>query len=167
MNQDEIKKEIDCKSACRAAILGFARDCEHVIVALEAQLAEAEKPELRHLDFGDNGHAKWIKLFDEIHWIELYKEDVSVLPDADFINNVKGNLQAIFDDLKALREPLKEFETEIDTQSHRTAEFRATNTDNLYIAIRGPGGMKNINVPLRETVLKLRCLTAGQEGSHE
>ena len=28
-------------------------------------------------------------------------------------------------------------------------------------------GMKNINVPLRKTVLKLRCLTAGLEGSHE
>ena len=96
---------------CKEVItwLGISRD------ALETQLAEAEKPELRHGDIrlwnpsGDigivdmsepNPHMIW-----ESHDLRNAKNKDNILSQSKSI----GTLQEIFDDLKALSEPLTEF----------------------------------------------------------
>ncbi|KKM04382.1 hypothetical protein LCGC14_1764830 [marine sediment metagenome] len=169
MNKDEIKREIDCKSACQTALLGFARDYEHEIAALEADLAEAEKPELRHLDFGANTDQRWIKLGETIHWVhEGRMNDTSVLADKEFAKERKGNLQDIFDDLKARQEPLKKFTMKETTAA---AEFSGSiNKWTVYLKdhCHGPG----VNIGIKDIpdfILNLERLvyTAGQEGHHE
>ncbi len=83
---------------------------EGCIKSLRADLAEAEQPELEHLDFGDNGDDKWIKIFGDIHWIGRYEQEHSGRPDETFVESRQGNLGNIFDELKARAEPLTEFE---------------------------------------------------------
>ena len=120
------------------------------IERLEDELAEAEKPDLVHLDFGDSGNDKWIKLFDEIHWIGQYKQPISGLDDKEFINEVKGNLLSVLADLKAIAEPLTQFTTDVYS-------YRIDSKDYPDQPIRMAGNHHSIT-EVEEHILKLRRL---------
>ena len=99
---------------------------KRVKIEAEATQAEAEKPELRHGDIrlwnpsGDigivdmsepNPHMIW-----ESHDLRNAKNKDNILSQSKSI----GTLQEIFDDLKALSEPLKKFT--VDNGPYRTVE---------------------------------------------
>lgn len=70
---------------------------------------KCEKPELRHGDYGDCGHDKWIKIYNDVYWIDVDRA-VSGLNDRHFIPNRTGNL---VDDLKRNGEDFKKKTIEI------------------------------------------------------
>ena len=131
------------------AVIGLAKS---LIERLEAELAEAEKPELVHLDFGGSGNGKWIKLFDEIHWIGQHKQSISGLDDKEFINEVKGNLLSVLNNLKALTEPLTQFTTDVYS-------YRIDSKDYPGQPIRMAGN-HHVIAEVEEHILKLRRLVA-------
>ncbi len=152
MDTNEIKDKIRIQKMYFADCVEDARTADEALKLMEAELAEAEKAELRHLDFGDTGDDKWIKLFDEIHWIGRYKQDVSVLPDADFVENAKGNLQEVFARLEAIAVPLSEFTTDVYS-------YRIDSKDYPGQPIRMAGNHHSIT-EVEEHILKLRRLVA-------
>ena len=166
MNQDEIKKEIEkldsFRSDCEGKMVTLSAALDEFIImvaTLKAKLGEAEKPDLRPLDFGVDGFQRWIKIHGKIWWVHEGSQSLSsVFPDSHFVGQKQGNLQDIFDDLKALAEPLKEFKV-TDKQNERTVRFHGS-LGNLYIELTGKDGerVRNINIPLRESALNLRRL---------
>ena len=165
MNREEIKTDIETEKL-------YLEDCETTVkvvrehlAALEAQLAEAEKPGLKHLDWGPDktGHMHVALLTnenDDSRIIQASMHPAGAMQVFDYasdcpIVSVKGNFAA---DLKALAEPLKEFKV-TDKQNERTIRFHGS-LGNLYIEITGKDGerVRNINIPLRESALNLRRL---------
>ena len=171
MNQEEIKTDIETEKL-------YLEDCETTVkvvrehlAALEAQFAEAEKREWQQGDYGlaiqkrgtDSGVYSFIFVGDRVYYNSGTYDEKTVLLDGSFYEYVRiGN---IFDDLKALAEPLKEFKV-TDKQNERTVRFHGS-LGNLYIEITGKDGerVRNINIPLLDTGLDLRRLvhTAEQE----
>ncbi len=70
-----------------------------------------EEVELRHGDYGDEGHDSWIKIYDKIWWLKGQKA-FSCLVDKAFKNRT-GN---ILDDLKRNAEDLREFKMDVLSQ---------------------------------------------------
>ena len=167
MNQDEIKKQIE-ETKRTVQLL------EECITNWQAQLAEAEKPGLKHLDWGPDktGHMHVALLTnenDDSRIIQASMHPAGAMQVFDYasdcpIVSVKGNFAA---DLKALAEPLKEFKV-TDKQNERTIRFHGS-PGNLYIELMGKDGerVRNINIPLLDTGLDLRRLifTAEQEAA--
>ena len=115
MNQDEIKKEIATKSAFYgAALLGFAKDYNAEITELESHLAEAEKPKLKHGDYGhdEDGGDRFVVIEQSTLFgsPKAFYANQNGQVDVNESTVSRIRLGNIFDDLKALAEPLKEFE---------------------------------------------------------
>ena len=141
-------------------VLKYATD---EIERLEAERAEAEKPVLRH---GDYGYGK-----DNSHRVTLHCDMKTVTAGDGSVNNtnavsneryypspVLGN---IFDDLKAMAEDLTEFEF---AETDRAYQFTAVSND--YTVMLTDSGGHIINVDLKDIpafILNLRKLQATQE----
>ncbi len=138
---------------------------------LEAQLAEAEKPKLRHGDYGyDKGGSPRMELVvgrnsKRQSSCPAGPDYVCTLDDEPDARHIETKLGNIFDDLDALSEPLKEFKV-MDEQNERTVQFVGS-PGNLYIELTATDGerVRNINIPSSKAVLNLRRLlhTAEQE----
>jgi len=75
----------------------------------EAELAEAKKPELKDGDFGLKHGDPWIKIKDKIWWVgKKSQKNPSSLGEGTFADSIGGNLEQVFDELKALQEPLEQ-----------------------------------------------------------
>ena len=166
MNQDEIKREIDCKSACRAALVGFAEDFDNEIVELEAQLVEAEKPELRNWEIGVDDFQRWIKINGHIYWIhDRDSIDLgcpSECEDATFLDSPRTNILDVLDDLKAVAEPLRTFKL---SETHISGSLSGS-----LICLRDRDEQSSLPLAkVRELVVYLQRLvfTAGMGGSGE
>ena len=167
MNTEEIKEQIDMQKLLIENHKICLSRTEKELALLEAQLAEAEKPELLHLDFGVDGFQRWIKIGDKIWWVHKGSQhSPSVFPDSYFDSQKQGNLKDISDDLKALAEPLKKF-TMKETSS--AAEFSGTiNKWTVYLSDHCHGTGVNIGIEdIPELILNLRRLvfTAEQEAA--
>ena len=178
MNKEEIQKkyeeakvlQVDIKENLQL-LTGLAGRIKVSIAALETTLAEVDKPELRHGDYGYEptmGERIYMKglggpnryAYGRGMWNKNLKAE-----------NIAGRLDQkgaiilgnIFDDLKELAKPLKVFHL-LDPQNDRTIFFKA-HSDNLYVAINNPDGIKviDINIPLRQAVKVLRRLLHTQE----
>lgn len=104
MNTEELRKDLERRRTRKALYAELQDEETQAIAKVEAQLAEAEKPELRHGDYGIRNHTEfWICINGRVYW---NNGQLSSLSDARFIESRLGN---IFDDLKALAKPLKEF----------------------------------------------------------
>lgn len=125
MNQEEIKKEIEkldsFRSDCEGKMVTLSAALDEfikMVAALEAQLAEAEKPELRHGNYGQFADKSALLLTfwnsDENKMQYAYKgseDGEEGIYEADEGEGVWfGN---IFDDLKALSEPLYNFTADV------------------------------------------------------
>ena len=129
MNQDEIKREIDCKSACQTALLGFAREYELDIAKLEAQLTEAEKPVFKDGDDGlaiqkrgaDSGVCSFIFVGGSVYYNTGTYDEETALSDSRFYDYVR--LSNIFDHLKALSRPLHNFTADVHPYSFDFKSF--------------------------------------------
>ena len=103
MDNKEILKEIDCKTACRIALVGWADEQNEEIEKLKAQLAEAEKPELRHGDYGiyDNNKSFVVVEQTTLHGTpKAFYEDQSGLIHANKKISPHFRLGNIFDDIE-------------------------------------------------------------------
>lgn len=113
MNREAMEKQLADERALRDMAQALVDSRIVTVAKLELDLAEAEKPELRHGDYGickSNEHMclyvkrkNQMELFGE-RYGSGYPQDT---PLSD--HKILGN---IFDDLKALSEELKEFEVE-------------------------------------------------------
>ena len=98
-------------------VLKYATD---EIERLQAALAQAEKPELQHLDWGvqsASGH-RWLKIHDTIWWIgdenwDQGEIEPSTCDESWYRGECRGNLKEVFDDLKARAETLMYFKTDV------------------------------------------------------
>ena len=167
MSREEIKTDIETEKL-------YLEDCETTVkvvrehlAALEAQLAEVEKPELRHGDcvvYNDTGRPQ--VFMERKGLLEHFGCNFGSGHVAKNVTDFTFSYN-IFDDLKALAEPLKEFKI-MDEQSERTVQFVGS-PGNLYIELAGTDGerVRNINIPSSKAILNLRRLvyTAEQEAA--
>ncbi len=151
MDKDAIRKAIDCKTACKIALVGFADDFSSEIAELEAQLAEAEKPKLRYGDvryYGGRRTApvvyvggRWFNAATELR-VPLSVAECEKLP-TEF---------NIFDDLKALAEPLETFEMDCRCNPEDKLQVAicggCPNGNDIRFSINGSG--LSIHVPLED-----------------
>ena len=95
------------------------RDCyldraNEEIDRLAKLVAEEKEPKLRHCDYGI-GVDSFIHIASDTYWLGTrgdQKAGISKARNEFFINDVIGNLA---DELKAIAEPLEEFETDVHT----------------------------------------------------
>ena len=122
MNQNEIKAELERLDAAReiceremTALTYAVDEYRNMVTALMAQLAEAEKPEFEDGDYGltiqkrgvDSGVCSFIFVGGSVYYNTGTYDEETALSDSRFCDYVRlGN---IFDDLKALSEPLRAF----------------------------------------------------------
>ena len=120
MNQEEIKAEIDTKSACRVALLGFAKDFEDEIAAREAELVQAVNPGLQQGDYGDGPAGPWLRVHGRTWW-DTKRPTGPSHHDADvFIPYRQGNH---FRDREALSKPLTHFKADVHQYKFNFKEF--------------------------------------------
>ena len=143
MNQEEIKTDIETEKL-------YLEDCETTVkvvrehlAALEAKLAEAEKPELRHGDYGideDNGSFVVVDQSGLFGTPKAFFENGSGMVEAD--KNMSSDLRLgnIYKCIAALKEPLKEFRV-----------------CNLNIKVNGCG-----NIQLESDDKRILYITSGQ-----
>ncbi len=113
MDKEQIEKEIKRKSACHALLMSWAGETVKEIGELQAQLAEAEKPELRDGDYGINANGLPFVICNNRIQFEhrAGAQDSYSLPNNTVKpKHVTGNF---LDDLKALAEPLKRFRLDV------------------------------------------------------
>ncbi len=142
------------------AVIGLAKS---LIERLEAELAEAEKPQLRHWDFGydeDSG--------DEFIVIEqsgLFGSPKAFYADQKGQVHVNestgvrvrlGNLKEVFDRRKAIAEPLDKFATDVHSY--------AIDSDNFPDAPIRMAGNHHSVPEVEEHILKLRRLVYTAKG---
>ena len=151
MNKEEIKNDTH---ELERTIQYLGKWKEH----LQAQLAESEKPKLRHGDYGRDLDG-FIYLEDNIrhksivHWLGDYGESgLSGRAAESFEGKVIGNLA---DDLAALK-PLEEFEMKDCTGGN---DFKARINCNGHVELRAGCGLVTVNDrEFHEIILKLRCM---------
>ena len=87
---------------------------EKRITAIEEEAAELrkiietdDKPALGNGDYGYLSRQSWIKIQNEVYWLDSAFKDISTHPDSFFLPSRIGNL---VDDLKRNQEDLEEFE---------------------------------------------------------
>ena len=144
--------------ALESARKAYNADIDRSIALATARisiLAEEKKPELRHGNYGinDNGK-KFIILDGVIHWEEDSYPDgqrISALPNPTIRPElILGNL---FDDLKAMSEPLTEFEIRnTESDNDRTLEIKVVNK-RVVISLELEGGAlssRNFTVPKKD-----------------
>ena len=168
MNQNEITKRIDCLSACREALLGCLKDNETEIAEMKAQLVEAEKPEFKDGDYGlaiqkrgaDSGVCSFIFVGGSVYYNTGTYDEETALSDSRFCDYVRlGN---IFDDLKALSEPLRAFKL---SETHISGSLSGS-----LICLRDRDEQSSLPLAkVRELVVYLQRLifTAGKGASGE
>ena len=110
-------------------------DIARKIEVLRAELAEAKKPKLRHGDYGIGNSTMRIALWDERER-KLTQGGCNTFPCGDSYLKPSSILGNIFDDLKALQEPLKEFE--IDGSGYKLTAKAQPNSD-ILLSIAGYG----------------------------
>lgn len=162
MNQEEIKTEIKQYKEIVEVMEYKLKFFQARLDATKAQLADAEKPELRHLDFGEKAGVRWIKIDAGVWW--LYEDGhaaPSLLSDSEFLDSVKGNLNDIFDENEVLSNPLREFMTDVHC-------YRIDSEDYPDAPICMAGKHHSI-AEVKEHILNLRCLvrTAELEAANE
>ncbi|KKL69150.1 hypothetical protein LCGC14_2117830 [marine sediment metagenome] len=168
MNQDEIKKEIKDLSYG----IQFHReqgDFHHGVAdkrfesvkRLEAQLTEAEKPKLRHGDYGRNRlGVSWIFLKEQI-----VTEITAYVPEAPQEEYIKDRFGNIFDGLKAWQEPLEKFR--IDNGTSQTIRVKISGG---FLRMRDDDGfmlIKECELPAFILNIQRLVYTAEKEGSGE
>ena len=173
MNIEALREELELRRAIEADTARFQDMQTQAIAELETQLAEAENPKLRHGDLRECPGNIGICIVDtsEPHghliWADKHKR-TALTREAGVIHDSKsiGNLKDIFDDLTALREPLKQFKTEYGGE---TTEWSLSPQckDLIFITDKKTWIVKHQDIP--KLILNLRRLvhTAGLEGSHE
>lgn len=128
------------------------------IAKLQSQLAEAEKPKLRHWDYGytDDGYARIV--MEDREKDHLAQSGHLGMPEGGCYNkmsedNVTGNLA---DDLKALAEPLEDFEIEEIAKVSISKSMQ-------YLVIEDPNDKQHIDIPIAcisTFILNLRRMLA-------
>lgn len=121
MNTEEMEKQLVDEIALRDAAQVIVDKAQAIVdsyivtvAKLELDLAEAEKAELRHGDFGANDRQRWIKLNDTIHWLHEDRwSETAGLSGETCLHERKGNIGQILDDLTALSEPLYTFTADV------------------------------------------------------
>ncbi len=117
-----IKKNIEVQKICIKDRKGSLHEAEQGLVVLQAQLAEAEKPKLRHGDYGVDEDGPFF-LWENRHlWTKEYEPGNNKCLSRSL--NKKGNDERlkqwateidgnIFDDLKELSWPLRYFKADV------------------------------------------------------
>ncbi len=117
MNEEQIQKKYKQAKVLQMDIeenlqltIGLADRIKVAIAALEAQIAEAEKPEFRNWEIGGDGSQEWIKVDAVFYWIDGKDKlnTASCLDELAFVNDPHINIHDVLADLKALSEQLKE-----------------------------------------------------------
>lgn len=134
MNREEMEKQLLDEIALRDAAQAIVDRHIVAVAKLQLDLAEAEKPELRHLDWGrgkDSGSI-WLKVHGNIWYLTGCQTQPSTMSDARFAASryfeKTGNLKQYFDDLTAQSEPLEEFD-------ERGAHHHIHHSDTLHGSI--------------------------------
>ena len=152
-----IKTYLKCIKADETCIINHQADIDKA----EKELAELEKPELRHGDYGLHGKGgdNWIKIQNKLHYIgnDNYFGDCGIAESAYAPNKV-GNLIA---DLKSLSEPLAEFELSTG-QLSAVKCFWGSDPDILNIR-QGNDLIAVHKNWLLKFILNLRRMQAGEE----
>ncbi len=134
MNKEQIEKRIRTINVIIEDNKQYILLYEEQLGNLQAMLAEAEKPELRHGEIRQWPHCIGIVDTSEPHthliWADGNKRtpctsEAAIWDDSKAI----GNLRDIFDDLTALLEPLKEFQLDATYISGCLKDGRITLTD--------------------------------------
>ena len=137
MNTEEIKEQIDMQKLLIENHKICLSRTEKELALLESQLAEAEKPALRHGDYGlFNGNQPGI-----IHGIQMVKKVIWEHDGGEGLQERCGMknfvaLGNIFADLKARQEPLEQFRMcGLDVGLNEMGNIQLTNDDKdtLYI----------------------------------
>ena len=134
MTTDEIKQKIEQGKKNMQWYLDMATMLEKQVAGFEKQLAEAEKPKLRHGDYGWDGFKLWLCMDHSIYLLD--KKRMCTIPANEFIpGTIYGNLVA---DLAALAEDRTEWliedgagdECRVCLQGH---DYVVVHTDNLGV----------------------------------
>lgn len=155
-NMDRVTKQ-DVKDAIQSTERVFAE----WVVQIEAGIAkiekvEAEKPKLRHGDYGIGPAGPWCRVHGSTWWDTKDCSGPSH-QDADvFIPYRLGN---IFDDLKAMAEPLEEF-------VERGFNHHIHHSDKLHGSIMMRSSCYSIK-QLEEYIMKLRRMAATVERARD
>ena len=161
MNTEEIERNITEGRKWVEGGEAIARFGRERIAELEAQLAEAEKPGLRHGDYGIGPAGTWIRVHGSTWWDTKDCSGPSN-QDADvFIPYRLGNILA---DLKTRQETLKKFTMK---ETIAASEFSGSiNKWTVYLKnhCHGPG----VDIDIKDIptfILNLQCLVYTAEAS--
>ena len=130
MDKEALRNELEIRRSIKADTARFQDMQTQAIARIEAQLAEAEKPELRHGDYGLDKDGFFFLREDGSLWTKYYElgnktisRSLNKTGNASqrrvWASQILGNT---FRDLKARQEPLKAFE--IDNGTSQTIRVK-------------------------------------------
>ena len=135
------------------------RQAEFDLGLLETELAEAEKPQLIEGDYG-GVPGPWVMTSKGIMWVNGSGDGFSGLDPEDFTDEKMGNF---LDDLKAMQEPLTEFDrTDLKLKSSAANCF-GFKINGITIDYHGDKYVSLSLDEIREAILNLRRLVATAE----
>ncbi len=171
MDKKTIQHQIDCKEASIVALAAFADSVAGEIANLKAQLADADKPELRHWDLGIDDEGRGFVVLSQA---TLPGSPKAFFSDGDGLINVDermspatrvGTLKKVFDGLKAMAEDLERFDmpgSGCTSPSKIQAQLENRNGGIASICTGGPWCWLTLD-ELTELILNLRRMEATQK----